>query len=78
MTAAYYGRVDVVEILLDRGAKVNQKDISGKTALHSALLSQNWKIFKILMDKGGKYKAILPVDINWEQIIPKDTEIPEK
>ena len=79
MTAAYHGRIDVVEVLLDRGAKVNQKDISGQTASRSAVLSQNWKILKTLMDKGGKYTSIIftDTDLDWEQVVPKDPDIPE-
>lgn len=77
MTAASHGRIDIVEILVNRGAKVNQKDVSGNTAAHYAAFSKNWKILRLLIENGSKYKLIVPIDVDWEQIVSEDPDIPQ-
>lgn len=39
MIAARYNRVEIVQLLVKNGAKINQKDAKGKTALKHAELS---------------------------------------
>jgi uncharacterized protein len=77
MNASYYGRIDIVKLLLDKGANPNEKDSSGCTAMDKCALTENWKILKLLMNSGGNYNLLVPIDVDWEQVIPIDPETQE-
>jgi len=51
--AAQNGRVDVVRYLLEHGAKINQPDGFGGTALTNACFSGDLSLVKLLVEKGG-------------------------
>jgi uncharacterized protein len=77
MDASFHGRIETVKLLLESGAKLKHKDNAGATAMDWAVRSRNWKILEILIDAGGKYEIPVPMDIDWEQVIPIDPEIEE-
>jgi uncharacterized protein len=77
MDAAYYGRIDIVKLLLNKGVNPNQKNSSGCTAMDKCVLTENWKILKLLMNSGGNYKYLVSIDVDWEQVIPIDPETQE-
>jgi hypothetical protein len=51
--AAQYGKTEVVELLLDRNANINQQDNNGKTALHAAAECGEIGVVKLLLDRGA-------------------------
>lgn len=51
--AAYHGHVDIVKILLDKGANINHQSIGKYTALMNACTRSKADIVKILLDKGA-------------------------
>lgn len=56
-SAASNGSVEIVEILLSRGADVNQKNDGGRTALHYAASKGRFKIAELLLSHGAKINA---------------------
>ncbi|CAB1318604.1 unnamed protein product, partial [Coregonus sp. 'balchen'] len=48
-----YGKVDVVELLLERGANPNAAGKNGLTPLHVAVHHNNLDVVKLLVSKGG-------------------------
>ena len=52
--AAHYGKLEVVKILLNKGADVNAKDASGDTALIQASHNNNPEVVEILKAHGAK------------------------
>jgi peptidoglycan/LPS O-acetylase OafA/YrhL len=50
--AALFGKTKVVELLLKRGANVQQRDQGKRTALHSAAFLGRFGVAKILLDRG--------------------------
>ena len=52
--AAWYGRKDVVQLLLDRGAVPNMANQYGGTPLHSAALGGHKDVVQLLLDRGAK------------------------
>ena len=49
--ASYCGQVEVVGLIVSRGADINICDVNNNTALHLATESGNVDIFKLLLDK---------------------------
>lgn len=49
---AEQGHVHVTHLLLQHGANVNSKDMSGNTALHRAAYNNNVELVKLLFDRG--------------------------
>jgi ankyrin repeat protein len=49
MVAAEENRVEVVKLLLSRGANVNLKDVEGETALDYAEFEEHKEVVEILM-----------------------------
>ncbi|KAI1435994.1 hypothetical protein GGR50DRAFT_702209 [Xylaria sp. CBS 124048] len=57
--AAYFGRCDIVEELLDRGAPIDDGDEIGKqTPLHMAALSDHVGVMRLLIQRGANVNAI--------------------
>lgn len=56
--AAFFGRVDMIMFLLEKGASINCKDVDNYTPL----LTSSWKgqtdAVKVLIDKGAKIQAL--------------------
>ena len=52
-TVAFLGHADCVELLLERGADVNQKNTDGGTALMAATFLGRWESAKILLENGA-------------------------
>jgi len=52
ITAAYLGRTEAAEILINAGADINYKNKDGSTALHTAIAFIKTKVAKILIDAG--------------------------
>lgn len=50
--AALFGKTKVVELLLNRGANIQQRDEGKRTALHSAAFLGRIGVVKILLDRG--------------------------
>lgn len=53
MRAAYVGRNDLVQILIDAGANINARDNTGSTPLMIAAMQNNVETFKLLIDAGA-------------------------
>jgi ankyrin repeat protein len=53
MVAAAFGHVDTVGALIERGADVNAKDLTGWTPLHAAAFKGNMQIVRLLLEKGA-------------------------
>lgn len=51
------GHRDMVELLLEQGARVNFKDRSMSTALHLAVIGQNREIVSLLLKHGARIEA---------------------
>lgn len=50
---AAYGRIEVVKLLLEKGADVNKHNEGGETPLHYAALHGHVKVMQILLDHGA-------------------------
>lgn len=48
--AACIGRNDIIKILLENGADINQKDENGYNAIHHAVQNGNFETIKLLLD----------------------------
>ena len=53
----YQRSLEVVKVLIDRGADVNAKDEKGETTLMYAARSGNLEVVKFLVDKGADVNA---------------------
>ena len=51
------GRKEIVELLINKGANVNSKDVFGVTPLHLAALGGKTEIAKILIENGANINA---------------------
>ena len=56
--AAQDGYVDVVRLLLDRGAEVNGQDKVGWTPLHHAAWNGRSVVATLLLDRGAKVERV--------------------
>ena len=56
-TAVGMGLIDCVELLINLGANLNEKDGEGWTALHLSSYSGKIEIVKLLIDKGADINA---------------------
>jgi ankyrin repeat protein len=56
--ACEYGRNDVVEFLLQRGASLESQANTGQTALHWAVIGGQEDAIKLLLDRGASLEAI--------------------
>lgn len=62
--AAYFGRVNIVEELLNKGAIIDDgKEEGNDTPLHNAALQGNVTIMKKLINRGADINACVPDDI---------------
>ena len=55
--ASQYNRINMVKLLLDKGADVNKKTEYGKTPLHYACIGDNLDMAKFLIDNGADVNA---------------------
>ncbi|OGB83383.1 hypothetical protein A3F66_05890 [candidate division TM6 bacterium RIFCSPHIGHO2_12_FULL_32_22] len=53
IVAAQNGHIDIVRLLLDKGAGINAVDIDGRTALILAVLNGRLDIVKLLLNRGA-------------------------
>ncbi|KAI1852914.1 hypothetical protein JX265_012942 [Neoarthrinium moseri] len=51
--AARYGHIEIVQVLLDKGANLNSKNLWGSTALSEAVGKRNEAVVKILLEEGA-------------------------
>ena len=51
--AAQEGHVEIVKILLERGANPNAEDDAGRTPLHDAAFKGHVEIVKLLLERGA-------------------------
>ena len=51
--AAKSGHLEIIQLLLERGADINTRDRKGKTALHLAAKSGHLDITKLLLERGA-------------------------
>lgn len=56
-TASAQGSVDLVRMLLRRGADATQKDNYDQTALQNAVLGDHWEVVVLLLEKGSDPNA---------------------
>jgi len=52
--ASIHGRTDILKDLLERGAKIDQEDHAGKTALLEAIINGHTEAINLLKEKGAK------------------------
>ena len=60
MAASYPGTVDVLRLLLDRGADLRAQDRAGTTALALAVRSADVDVVRFLVEKGLDPNALSP------------------
>lgn len=51
--AAEYGNPLISELLIERGAEINAKDILGRTPFHIAIANEHLDVAKVLLEKGA-------------------------
>jgi ankyrin repeat protein len=56
--AAWIGRVDLVQALLDGGARIEEKNPRGWTALHVAAFHGRLEVCRLLLDRGAYVNAL--------------------
>jgi hypothetical protein len=56
-SAAFSGRIDIVKLLLDRGAIVNVTEDWGANATFSAAVATHPQVLQLLIDRGGDVNA---------------------
>ena len=75
MLACEYGNMEIIQLLIDKGAEVNQIDASGKSAIVYTISSDKLEIARYLIDKGAElnlfYDGISPlikaiIEEKWE------------
>ena len=52
--AAYWGRKEIAELFIAKGAKVNAKNDAGETSLHQAAKSGSKEVAEMLISEGAK------------------------
>jgi len=70
-SAAFYGRTEVAELLIERGANMNSQDTNGDTPLHRAAFAysrNSLNTVRLLIEKGANmnlvnYQGKRPVDM---------------
>lgn len=55
MLAAQNGYREIVQILLDGGARINARTLDGKTTLSLAARFNHPDIVRLLIERGGEY-----------------------
>lgn len=60
MLASQYGHLNIVNLLLDKGAVIQSKDFRGPTALHLAALMGQTEIVRVLLQRGAKVGCLSP------------------
>lgn len=65
--AAFWGRYDLVKLLLERGASVSAMDNLGRTALHRAAARGQLEIVSLLIDSGSDVTA--KSQIGWNALL---------
>jgi cytohesin len=55
--AAERGRLDLVQVLIERGADVNIRDSQGRTPLHAAAIGGNAEVIRLLIKLGADVNA---------------------
>ena len=55
--AAFYGRLDLLEYLVSRGANINAADRNGYTALHGAVQEKRMDVIEYLLSRGADVNA---------------------
>lgn len=56
--AAFSGRTEVVELLLNAGAAINGVDANGETALHRAVFRRYEEVVRLLLKRGAKVNVL--------------------
>ena len=51
--AALSGHIEVVKVLVERGAAINTTDHADRTVLHEVALSGHVEVVKVLLDRGA-------------------------
>ena len=65
-TASFYGHMNLVHLIIERGVDVNSMDHTGKNTLHYAVGGGFHRLVQLLFQKGSQYYRILwsdPVSI---------------
>ncbi|KAH8780344.1 ankyrin repeat-containing domain protein, partial [Hyaloscypha finlandica] len=52
------GHVNVIKLLLEKGANVDTADEGGQTPLHQASMIRHIDVIKLLLDKGANVNAV--------------------
>jgi ankyrin repeat protein len=55
--AAYWGRVEIAEMLIKRGAKVNARSARGASPLHGAAITGHVELARLLLKHGADVNA---------------------
>jgi ankyrin repeat protein len=53
MRASQYGHIEIVRLLVDKGAQIDLQGINGFTALIVACMNESTEIVKLLLEKGA-------------------------
>lgn len=76
MLLAYSGVTELVELFIQKGIDINQKNIYGMNALHWALAGGNISMVELLLEHGGDIYAKAKFEIE-EHIFKKELKIKE-
>jgi hypothetical protein len=56
--AAWNDRLNIVQLLVNRGAQINAVDDEGTTSLHLAAMNNHLKVLKLLVNRGAQIDAV--------------------
>ncbi|ESO05462.1 hypothetical protein HELRODRAFT_184189 [Helobdella robusta] len=74
MICAAMGHVRSAALLVDLGAKIDQRDFNSKTALHLAIDNQHIKVVEYLLEVGANFCPVILRSVAWDRMEDMETK----